>query len=83
MGLFWKNIEKNKEEDGDLENNSTKVRQSLAELECEEVIIEDNEEFGRVRTNLMKVLRAKHGDDIANRALGRMNKRKQEGYLKS
>ena len=81
MGLFWKNTEINKEDDGELENYSTKVRQSMAELECEEAIIEDKEEFGRVRTNMMRVLRAKHGDDVANRALSRINKRMQEGYF--
>jgi len=83
MGLFWKNNEKNKEDNGELENYSTKLKQSLAELQCEEAIIEDKEEFGRVRTNMMRVLRAKHGDDIANRALSRVNKRMQEGYLNS
>jgi len=66
-----------------LENHSSKLRKSLAELECEEVIIEDKEEFGRVRTNMMKVLRAKHGDDIANRALSRINKRTQKEFLNS
>jgi len=81
MGLFWNNNKTNKENDGELENYPTKLRQSLAELECEEAIIEDKEEFGRVRTNIMKVLRAKHGDEIANRALSRINKRIQEGYL--
>ncbi len=81
MGLFWHNDEINKEDDGELENYSTKLRQSLAGLECEEVIIDDKEEFGRVRTNMMKVLRAKHGDDVANRALSRVNKRMQENYF--
>jgi len=81
MGLFWNNSETNKEDDGEIENYSSKVRQSLAELECEEQIISDKEDFGRVRTNLMKVLRAKHGDEIANRALSRINKRMQEGYF--
>jgi len=83
MGLFWHNDEINKEDNGELENNSPKVRQSLAELECEDAIIEDKEEFGRVRTNLMRVLRAKHGDDTANRALSRINKRIQENYFGS
>jgi len=50
---------------------------------CEEAIINDKERFGRVRMNMMKVLRAEHGNDIANRALGRVNKRIQEGYLNS
>jgi len=82
MGLFWHNDEINKEDDGELENYSTKLRQTLAELSCEEAIIEDKEEFGRVRTNMMKVLRAKHGDEIANRALSRVNKRFQGNYFK-
>jgi len=81
MGLFWHNDKINKEDDGEIENYSMKVRQSIAELECEETIIEDKEEFGRVRTNMMRVLRAKHGDEIANRALSRINKRMQEGYF--
>ena len=55
MGWFSPNDRIIKDEDGELENYSTKVRQSLAELECEEAIIEDKEEFGRVRTNLMNV----------------------------
>jgi len=83
MGLFWKNTEINKEVDGELENYSTKVRQNLAELRCEEAIIEDKEEFGRARTNMMKVLRAKYGDEIANRALSRVNKRIHGNYFKN
>ena len=78
MGLFWDNNKINKEDDGELENYSMKLRQSLAELECEEQIINDKEEFGRVRTNMMRVLRTKHGEDIANRALSRVNKRIQK-----
>ena len=83
MSLFWNNDKINKENNGELENYSTKLRQSLAELECEEAIIGDKEEFGRVRTNMMRVLRAKHGDDVANRALSRINKRIQaRSFLK-
>jgi len=78
MGLFWQNDRKIEEDNGELENHSTKLKQSLAELECEEAIIEDKEEFGRVRTHMMKVLRTKHGEDIANRALNRVNKRTQK-----
>jgi len=78
MGLFWKNNEINKEDDGELENYSTKVRQSIAELECEEAIIDDKKEFGRVRKSMMNVLRAKYSDDVANRALSRVNKRIQK-----
>lgn len=52
------------------------------ELESEEAIMNDKERFGRVRTTLMKQLRAKYGDDIANRALYRINKRISEGSLR-
>ncbi len=52
------------------------------ELESEEVIMNEKERFGRVRTILMKQLRAKYGDDIANRALYRINKRISEGSLR-
>jgi hypothetical protein len=52
------------------------------ELESEEAIMNDKERFGRVRTSLMKQLRVKYGDDIANRALYRINKRISEGSLR-
>jgi len=71
----------NQEEDGELEIIPTKLKQSLAELECEEAIIEDKERFGRVRKSMMNVLRAKYSDEIANRALSRVNKRFQRNYL--
>ena len=45
-------------------------------------IMNEKERFGRVRTILMKQLRAKYGDDIANRALYRINKRISEGSLR-
>lgn len=45
------------------------------ELECEEKIISDKTRFGRVRSNLMRQLRAKYGPEIANRTLARVNKR--------
>lgn len=45
------------------------------DLECEEAIMHDKQRFGRVRTNLMKYLRAKYGQDTANRAMWRINKR--------
>ena len=76
MGLFKQNSETIQEENREL-------KKSLAELECEEAIIKDKEQFGRARNSLMKVLRAKYGDEIANRTLNRVNKRIQEGYLKS
>ena len=52
------------------------------ELESEEAIMNDKERFGRVRTILMKQLRAKYGNEIANRALYRINKRISEGSLR-
>lgn len=52
------------------------------ELESEEAIMNDKERFGRVRTILMKQLRAKYGEDVANRALYRINKRISEGSLR-
>ncbi len=53
------------------------------ELESEEAIMNDKERFGRVRTILMKQLRAKYGNDIANRALYRINKRISEGSFRA
>jgi len=67
MGWFTHNNEINEEKDGECENMSPKLEQNLAELECEEEIMQDKEDFGRVRINMMRVLRAKHGDEIANR----------------
>jgi len=81
MIKFWQNNTTIQEDDGELENYSTKLRQSLAELECEEAIIGDKKEYGRVRKSMMNVLRAKYGDGMANRALSRVNKRLQEGYF--
>ena len=81
MRLFWHNYETNQEEDGEIESIPTKMKQSLAELECEEAIIEDKERFGRVRKSMMNVLRAKYSDEIANRTLNRVNKRVQKGHL--
>ncbi len=52
------------------------------ELDSEEAIMIDKERFGRVRTILMRQLRAKYGNDIANRALYRINKRISEGSLR-
>jgi len=81
MRKFWHNYETIQDEDGELENYSTKLRLNLAELECEEAIIEDKERFGRVRKSMMNVLRAKHGHEIADRTLNRVNKRMQKGHL--
>ena len=53
----------------------------IEELECEDAIMQDKQRFGRVRTSLMKHLRAKYGDMNANRALSRINKRASQGSL--
>ena len=55
---------------------------SDGELETEEVIMNEKERFGRVRTTMMKHLRSKYGDDVANRALSRINKRVSHGSLR-
>lgn len=81
MGWFTRNDETNQEDYGELENMSIKLKQKLGDLECEEAIIKDKERFGRVRMSMMNMLRAKHGDRIANRALSRVNKRLQENYF--
>jgi len=81
MGLFWYNSETNEEDYGELENMSAKFKQNLGDLECEEAILKDKERFGRVRMSMMNMLRAKHGDRIANRALSRVNKRIQKDYF--
>ena len=80
MGWFWDNTETN---EGEIKKMSTELKQNLDELECEEAIIKDKERFGRVRMSMMNVLRAKHGNDMANRALSRINKRLQENYFGS
>ena len=81
MRLFWHNNTTIQEEDGELENYSLKMKQSLAELHCEETIINDKLRFGRARKSMMNVLRAKYSDEIANRTLNRVNKRMQKGHL--
>ncbi len=81
MGLFWGNDETEQEEDGELRNMTTKMREKLGDLECEEAILKDKERFGRVRASLMEYLRAKNGNKSANRALSRVNKRLQENYF--
>ena len=81
MGWFTQNDETEQEDYGEIEKMSGKMKQKLGNLECEEAIIQDKEDFGRVRTNMMKVLRSKHGESIANRALSRVNKRLQENYF--
>jgi len=81
MRKFWQNNTTIQEEDGELENYSAKMKQSLAELECEEAIMRDKERFGRARKSMMNVLREQYGNEIANRTLNRVNKRMQKGHL--
>ena len=81
MGWFTPNDETQQEEDGELENMSWEIKQKLGNLECEEAILKDKERFGRVRASLMEYLRAKNGNQSANRALSRVNKRLQENYF--
>ncbi len=54
-------------------------KKALDELACEDAIISDKQRFGRVRTSMMKHLRTKHGEEIANRVLSRINKRASNG----
>ncbi len=83
MGWFTQNYETEQEEDGELRKMTIEMRQKLGDLECEEAFIKDKERFGRVRASLMEYLRAKNGNQSANRALSRVNKRLQEHYLNS
>ena len=62
--------------------NHAQFDKETAEFEAEERIINDKQEFGRVRASLMKYLEAKHGYDVAYRALRRVNARINRGYLK-
>ncbi len=55
---------------------------SEGELDCEEVIMNEKERFGRVRTSMMKTLRKKYGRETADRALSRINKRLSEDSLR-
>ncbi len=55
---------------------------SDGEIKTEEMIMNEKERFGRVRTSMMKHLRSKYGDDVANRALSRINKRVSQGSLR-
>ena len=69
---------------GDIYRKEKRIADMLqnGELETEEAIMNEKERFGRVRTSLMKQLRVKYGDDVANRALYRINKRISEGSLR-
>jgi len=83
MGWFTPKDETEQEEDGEIEKMSWQLKQKLGNLECEEAVLKDKKRFGRVRSSLMEYLRAKHGRDSADRALSRVNKRIQKGYLQN
>ena len=74
MRKFWTNK-------GEKERNQEETSEEIGNLEAEEAIIRDKVRFGRVRNSLMKLLRAKYGDSVANRALWRVNRRMTEGYF--
>ena len=57
------------------DETNQKLREYQADLECEEVIIKDKEQFGRVSTIRMRYLREKYGRIVADRALARIQKR--------
>ena len=61
------------------EEENRELKNSIANLKCEEAIIEDKKAFGRVRNSMMSVLRAKYGNNITNRALSKVNKRIAKG----
>lgn len=90
MRKFWQNNNTIQEDNGEIKNQSSKpqqktteLQQNLAELDCEDTIINEKQQFGRVRNSMMKVLRAKYGNDVANRTLSRVNKRTQENHFKN
>ncbi|MCH7560544.1 MAG: hypothetical protein IIC67_04100 [Thaumarchaeota archaeon] len=57
------------------------TRVSQGDINCEEAIISDRERFGRVRNSMMQGLRERYGKKIADRALWRVNARKNRGYF--
>ena len=45
-------------------------------MECEKIIQDEKKEYGRVSKLTMRMLREKYGDDRANRAMYRQQKKK-------
>ena len=83
----WIGIQESYLRDSDIELEGIELKNiekqgSEGELECEDVIMNEKERFGRVRTSMMKKLRKQHGDVVADRALSRINKRFSEGSLR-
>jgi len=65
MSVFWN---RDVEVDG-------KTKTELC-IECESVIQDEKKEYGRVSKMTMRFLREKYGDDRANRAMYRQQKKK-------
>lgn len=57
-------------------------RDKKRELECEEAIIAEKAQNGRVRKTFMEYMREEYGIDVADKTLRRINKRKSKGYFK-
>ena len=77
---------KHREEERISENLRFRYRRNrpdMGDLECENIIITEKKEHGRVRNSVMRDLRTKHGREVADRALARVNKRLSEGYFKT
>ena len=88
MRRVWQDSKIIQEKERELESQSTKLQekptelqQRLAELDCEETIINEKQQFGRVRNSMMRVMRAKYGNNVANRTLNRVNKRIQNKHF--
>ena len=65
MGVFWNR-------DVEVEG---KTKTELC-IECESIIQDEKKEYGRVSKMTMRFLREKYGDDRANRAMYRQQKKK-------
>ena len=61
---------------GVLKRNTTqtKTKTELC-IECEKIIADEKKEYGRVSIMTMRFLREKYGDDRANRAMWRQQKK--------
>ncbi len=59
------------------------IKDNDGDLVCEEAIMRDKNRFGRVRKSMMIYLRSKYGEDTANRALWRVNRRHSKGYFEN
>ena len=57
------------------------IQDKKRELECEEAIIAEKNRFTRIRKHFMAYMRAEYGEEIADRTLWRVNRRRSRGYL--